>query len=404
MDKPIHVLFVAPDTGMEDEIHAALPHLGGWRVYPHLATSYSKALEVARDRQPGLICFYSTGHHDEWRLFARDIRVILPEVALVVLYDPSLFGQQMSESELIIRMLRENVKDFLRRPLASTELRHLLDRIFASPQRRLSPNGAVVTVMSNKGGVGKSTLSVNLATELATRHPGRVLLIDASLQLGICAMMLDLPTTPTMLDAVRARERLDEALLRQLTLAHSSGLHLLAAPIDAAQASEIDDAGFARILNLARREFDYVVIDTFPLVDRLVISTLDVSDMVYLMLQGTVPNVVGLARFLPIVDGIGVARERQRIVLNLNHAKVASALTVSDVEARLGRPIDYILPYTRGILRALNNGSPYVLQSIRLWGFTRRIAEMAEEVDELRRETIRRREDGGTAVARIGTT
>lgn len=387
MDKPIHVLFVGPDSGMEDEIHAALPHLGGWRVYPYLASSYAKGLEVARDRQPGLICFHSNGQGDDWRLFARDIRVILPEAALVVMYDPSLFGQQVSESELIIQMLRESVKDFLRRPLASTELRQLLDRLFASPQRRSNAHGLVVTVMSNKGGVGKSTLSVNLAAELARRHPGRVLLIDASLQLGICAMMLDLPTTPTMLDAVRARERLDEALLRQLTLAHSSGLHLLAAPIDAAQATEIDDAAFARIVNLARREFDYVVVDTFPLVDRLVISTLDVSDMVFLMLQGTVPNVVGLARFLPIVDGIGVARERQRIVLNLNHAKVASALTLADVEARLERPIDYILPYTRGILRALNQGKPYVLQSIRLWGFTKRIVSMANEVDALRQKS-----------------
>lgn len=395
MDKTIRVLFVGPDTGLEDEINDALQHLGSWRVYPYLANSYAKALEVARDRQPGLVCFYSNGLDDDWRLFAKDLHVILPEVALVVMYDPGLFRQQSTEHELIIQMLRENVKDFLRRPLASTEIRQLLDRLLVSPQRRLSPHGLVLTVMSNKGGVGKSTLSVNLATELATRHPGRVLLIDASLQLGICAMMLDLPTTPTMLDAVRARERLDEGLLRQLTLAHSSGLHLLAAPIDASQAAEIDDSAFARILNLARREFDYVVVDTFPLVDPLVLSTLDVSDMLFLLLQGTVPNVVGVARFLPIIDGIGVAREKQRIVLNLNHAKVASALTVADIESRLQRSIDHILPYTPGILRALNNGKPYVLQSIRLWGFTKRIVVIANEVEALRQEILRQWTDEG---------
>ncbi len=127
-------------------------------------------------------------------------------------------------------MLRANVQDFLRRPLSSTELRSLLDRVF---QPRLTPRkspGRILTFMSNKGGVGKSTLSVNAACDLAVRRPGQVLLIDASLQLGSCALMLDLIPQSTLTDAVREKERLDETLLRRLTTRHECGLHLLAAP------------------------------------------------------------------------------------------------------------------------------------------------------------------------------
>ena len=185
----------------------------------------------------------------------------------------------------------------------------------------------------------------------------------------------------------RQRRRAEWCLLRELTLEHESGLHLMAAPIDAVQATEIDDAGFARVLNLARRTFDYVVVDTFPLVDRLVISALDVSDLVYLLTQGTVPNIVGLARFLPVIDGIGVPRERQRIVLNLNHAKTAGGLTAADAERRLERRVDWVLPYTKGLLGALNKGNPYVLRSSRWYGFTKRIVKIADEVESIREAT-----------------
>ena len=232
--------------------------------------------------------------------------------------------------------------------------------------------------------MGKSTLSVNLAVELAVRNPGKVLLIDASLQLGICALMLDLQAESTILDAVRARERLDESLLRRLTLVHSSGLHLLAAPADAVQAAEVDEASFARILNLARRVFDYVVVDTFPMLDSLVITTLDVSDLVFVLMQGTVPNVVGASRFLPVLDGLGVPRDRQRVVLNQNHPNFSGKLGAGDIETRLGRPIDYEIPYTKGVLISLNTGTPYVLRSMRMFGFGHRLVKMADDVEDVR--------------------
>src|SRR5260370_40098984 len=99
------------------------------------------------------------------------------------MYSPLSFGSEQSESALIIEVLRANVQDFIRRPLSSTELRPLLDRVFQPRVTQRKSPGRILTFMSNKGGVGKSTLSVNTACDLAVRRPGQVLLIDASLQL-----------------------------------------------------------------------------------------------------------------------------------------------------------------------------------------------------------------------------
>src|SRR5262249_29585563 len=154
----------------------------------------------------------------------------------------------------IIELLRADVQDFLRRPLSATELRAVFDRLFARPAAAPSGDrGRVVSFVSNKGGVGKSTLAVNVACGLALRHPDEVLLIDTSLQIGTCAVMLDLKPSASIVDAVRERDRLDATLLRNLTLKHGTGLRLLAAPADALEASEVDDAALARVLNLARR-------------------------------------------------------------------------------------------------------------------------------------------------------
>ena len=161
--------------------------------------------------------------------------------------------------------------------------------------------GRVVCFVSNKGGVGKSTTAVNAACGLALRHPGRVLLVDASLQMGVGASLLDLTPATSLLDVVREADRLDEILLRQLAAPHSSGLHLLAAPDDAVAASEIDDEIISRLVTLARRTYDFVIVDTFPMLDRAMVAVLDHSDRAYVVLENVVPTVLGGVKFLQVL-------------------------------------------------------------------------------------------------------
>jgi pilus assembly protein CpaE len=382
MDKPLQILFVGNDPALPNEVHSALAGIPNWRTVAHFAADEDEALEVASNRNPQLICLEMSSDTRGLTSFAREIHASLPETVVVAMYSPLAFGPEQSESAMIIEVLRANVQDFLRRPLSSTELRPLLDRVF---QPRVAPRkvpGRVMSFMSNKGGVGKSTLSVNTACDLAVRHPGQVLLIDSSLQLGSCGLMLDLTSQSTLTDAVREKERLDETLLRRLTTRHACGLHLLASPKDAMEGAEVDDASFARVLNVARRTFDYIVIDTFPILDSLMLSLLDIADLVYIVFQGAVPNVVGIVKLLSVFDALGLPPERQRLVLNQNYPRFPGILTPGDIERRLGRPLDYVFPYQKRLLVAMNTGVPYILKSMRFLGFGKEMSALVDDIVE----------------------
>jgi pilus assembly protein CpaE len=393
----LRVLVVGSGSSLADECRAALSNIPDRRAVLYVAESAREAIEIARDRQPQF-AIAETGHDTAaTALLSRELHEVAPTIVVAAAYQTSQIVDA-TDSLAIIELLRANVRDFLRRPVSPIELGGVLDRLFSKRVTTAgAPLGRVVSFISNKGGVGKSTMSVNVACALAQRHPGQVLLIDASLQLGVCALMLGLTPTATILDAVHERGRLDEALLRGLTAPHHSGLRLLAAPADALEAADVGDEAFARLLHVARRTFEFVVVDTFPLLDNVVMAALDVSDVVFVTLQPMAPSVAGIARLLPVLDGLGFPHERQRIVLNRNHKRFLGDLTAADVEARLGRRVDHLVPYERGVLVSMNTGEPRVLHA-QLWSrFGRVVRQIARTLEQL--EAVRPRPllDAGAA-------
>lgn len=375
----LRVLVVAAGATLLDECRAALQSVHDRRAVLYAAPPGREVLDVARDRQPHLVVVEAEAGLD-LTLMARELHDVAPGAFVAAAYQQG-DGADGTDGRRIIEWLRAGVGDFLRRPVSPVELSIVVDRLFSGRvPASSSAQSRVVSFVSNKGGVGKSTLSVNVACALARNHPGQVLLIDASLQLGITAMMLGLFPGTTILDAARERERLDEALLRGLTLPHTSGLRILAAPGDALEASEIGDEAFARILHVARRTFAFVIIDTFPLLDSVVMAALDASDLVYLVLQGTAPGVAGMARLLPVLEGLGFPADSQRIVLSRNHKRFLGDLTVADVETRLGRSVSVTVPYDRQVLVSMNTGQPVVLTASWWNRFARSVGAIADDI------------------------
>lgn len=382
-DKSLRVLIVGTDRGLEDEFRSALARVPDRQGTLSYADTYREAVEIARRRQPHLILIEIDRAAPEIAALSKDLHAQVPESAIAGAFTPDRLEQGQSEGATIIELLRAHVRDFLRRPLSTTELRAVLDRLFTRLPDATAPaaQGRIASFLSNKGGVGKSTLSVNVACGLALRHPDEVLLIDTALQIGTCAMLLDLKPTTSIIDAVRERDRLDKTLLRHLTLRHGSGLRLLAAPADALEAAEVDDEAVSRIVNMARRSFRYVVIDTFPMLDSVLMSILDTTDVALIVVQGMTPAVAGIARLLPVLEGLGLAPSRQRLVLNYNYKPFLGNLQPSDIANRLQRTLDYVVPYESGVLTSMNTGSPHILHSRRWERFGKTINRIVDDLD-----------------------
>ncbi len=355
-----------------DDLHAVLYYAGDFR----------RGIESARSRRPQVAFVEMGSDVRPLSAFAEESAVVSPETTVAAVFRPEGFGPEVSESAILIEAIRAGVKDFLRRPVSGSELGELLRRIRRTTGRPGGRLGKIISFVSNKGGVGKSTLAVNSACGLALRHPDRVLLVDASLQMGVCASLLNLAPNTSLTDVARDADRLDETLVRQFATPHSSGLHLLAAPAGAVEAADIDDEVLSRVLTLARRTYDFVLVDTFPMLDRAVVSVLDLSDRAYVVLENVVPTLLGGVKYVQVLEGLGVPKERQRIVLN-RYTRLPGSVHPADVAARLGRPVDHVVPYDNGIVVSANTGVPYVLRASRLFGRGRQLRRLVREIDAL---------------------
>lgn len=378
----LRVLIVGSDPSLEDEFRVALSGIADTHGVLHFAETYRQALEIGRARQPRLIVIEVDRDVADIASVSKELLEAVPGASIVAAFKLDKLEQNASESATIIELLRAQVRDFIRRPLSATELRSILDRLFsrATPVVETT-QGRVITFLSNKGGVGRSTLAVNVACGLALRYPDEVLLIDASLQGGSCAWMLALKPQASIVDVVRQKDRLDVTLLRNLTTKHSSGLRLLAAPADALEGAEVDDEAIARLLSMARRSFRYVVVDTHPTLDNVVMTALDLTDIAFVVVQGMAPAVAGVAKLLPVLEGLGFPASRQRLILNYNYQPFLGNLRPVDIADRLQRTLEYVVPYEKRVLQSMNAGSPQVMQGGWWQRFGKTITELVDDLD-----------------------
>jgi pilus assembly protein CpaE len=378
----IKLLIFAGDDAVASEIKDAVREAAPSQVNAHVATDLTQAVDIARDREPHATMIELTGDVTTDRTRIGELRSVAPEMLFVGVYSGESI-QSAINPNYMVDLVRLGVNDFLRRPLAANELGGFFSRlkpdgIVSSPSRLAT----CVAFISNKGGVGKSTLAVNVATALARRYPDEVLLIDASLQMGVCAPMLNLTPGTSILDAFEQRQRLDPTLIRQLATPHDSGLLLLAAPPDPLAAADIDDQSIVRVLNLARRTFRFVVVDTFPLFDQIVMSVLDIANRAYVVLDNVVPTVLSVVQLLKLLESLQFSSERLRIVVN-RYQQLAGNPLIDDIARSLRRDVDFVFPYDKRLITAANVGRPSAMDPLRWSKFHRTLTALRDEVIDL---------------------
>src|SRR5215470_18677158 len=155
-DKSLRVLIVGSDPALEEEFRSALSRIPDRKGTVHSVDTYRDALDAARRRQPNLILIEIDRATSEITTLSRDLQGLVPDAAIAAAFKPDRVDHGQSEGTMLIELLRAHVRDFLRRPLAATELRGVIDRLFTR-RSAAGAHGRVAAFLSNKGGLGQST-------------------------------------------------------------------------------------------------------------------------------------------------------------------------------------------------------------------------------------------------------
>jgi pilus assembly protein CpaE len=264
--------------------------------------------------------------------------------------------------------LRAGVREIVAPGAEDDEIRQALTRAGAAAARRQasgavareepSPRGRVITVLSPKGGAGKTTVATNLAVRLAESAPGRVAIVDLDLQFGDVASALGIGPQTTIADAARADRKLDSTTLKLFLEPHPAGLYALVGPHFPAEADEVPAATAAQVVDVLAGEFAYVVVDTAAGLDEYALAAADISDDLVMVCVTDVPSVRGLRKALDAIDLLGMTRQRRHLVLNRSDDRVG--LSTRDVESTLGLTVDASVPTSRAVPISVNQGSPVV--------------------------------------------
>ncbi|HEX8002626.1 MAG TPA: AAA family ATPase [Mycobacteriales bacterium] len=220
----------------------------------------------------------------------------------------------------------------------------------AVPEPRVP--ATTITVASATGGCGKTFLASNLAYLLAHATGKRVAMVDLDLQFGEVVSMLQLRPARTIVDV----DLDDEGSLESAMTAHTGGFDVLAAPRDPIAADALTPDKIADILLAVRQRYDYLIIDTPPSLNEVVLSSFDISENLIVLATLDVPSVNNMRVFLSTLERLKISTEGLHLVLNKAEKNVGFSGT--DVEQILGRPWDLVLPYDREVSRAVNLGLP----------------------------------------------
>jgi pilus assembly protein CpaE len=285
------------------------------------------------------------------------------------------------EPDFLIRAMQVGIREFLPLPLDQGALESALNRV-RTARRQLTPvenrEGRIIVVTGHKGGVGSTTIAVNLAQALGESATGRIALIDLGRPFPDVGTFLDQESNYSIVDLIQNVANLDKSFIQRIMQPYGARLSILHGVSDFREQDSIDLESLEPIFAVLRQMYSYVVIDLSHWLDEFFIRVLTEADMVLMLTGLTVPDLRNLKKLWPYTTEWH--QEKRKLKIVVNRYDNSSGLQLRDLDNILQHPVFATVPSDyQTMMQCLNQGSPLASAAPRskLW---RSIKEMTSQI------------------------
>lgn len=264
--------------------------------------------------------------------------------------------------DFLMHAMRAGVREVIPSPVSRDALLAAIARIGHKimPAHAQAQKGKIIAFNPCKGGSGATFLATNVAYALASQESKKVILIDLNLDCGDASLFVsDIKPTANLADIARNIQRLDASFLASSLVQVLPDFGVLASPEDPVQAMEIKPEHIEILLELAASKFDYVILDIGRNLNAVSIKALDHSDIIFPVMQMTLPFIRDAKRLVDVFKSLGYAEEKIRLLVN-RHEK-NSDISLEDIERTLGKKIYRTVPNSfNAVAASVNQGVPLI--------------------------------------------
>jgi pilus assembly protein CpaE len=270
---------------------------------------------------------------------------------------------EITEPRILMKAIRIGVKEFFPHPIETEEVRQALQRFKERKKDTMTPavceTGQIITTFGSKGGVGTTTVAVNLAVTLSLREESpTVALIDMNTLFGEIPLFLEISPQFHWGEITSNIDRLDNTFLSNVLTRHHTGVHILPSPAYLNGHTRPTPETMARLLELMKAMFDYVIIDGGQATDDTSLRIVELTDTLLLITILSLPCLANTNKLIKSFIDLGyLSRDRIKVVLNRYMKK--SEIPLKDAESGINKKLFWIIPNDyRTTMSAINQGKP----------------------------------------------